>query len=105
MASWMTGEQIAQLYRVGEARLLSYARRGNLPARVGEDGVRVYDADRVASYFARRDATEQGLGILGTVCIGPRDAAAGQRRASRVKRTDRRLHELAPDERATGSDR
>jgi len=75
MTCFLAAEQIVEEYVVGEARLASYALRGNLPMRV-HDGRPMYDASVVARLFRRRDAAEavgMGLGAfrLGDVLEAP----------------------------------
>lgn len=70
MPSWMTAEQIAARYTVGEQRLLDYSRRGNLAMMRRPDGVVVFDADDVASFFRPRGVAVQGMAVLGASRLG-----------------------------------
>lgn len=79
MAEWMTAEQVAVRYVVGERRLLEYAERGNLAMRRCADGRVLFDAEGVARFFRVRGAAApaagpgaraQHLGVLGVARLG-----------------------------------
>jgi hypothetical protein len=82
MANWMTADAIAQRYLVGEAKLLDYATRGNLPIRrspPGGDGApTLFDESvcarffrpRVAGIVTYREPKGPHMGILGVTNIG-----------------------------------
>jgi len=56
MTSWLGITEITRTYIVGEATLLRYSKRGNLPLRRDEVGCFLFDESTVASLFVRRDA-------------------------------------------------
>jgi hypothetical protein len=80
MESWMTAAEIAGRYLVGEARLLSYADRGNLPRRRLADGTTLFDERVVARFFkAKRGVITSmkipegpHMGVLGVAKLGDR---------------------------------
>ncbi|WP_437932552.1 hypothetical protein WMF37_25900 [Sorangium sp. So ce291] len=97
MAEWMTAEQIAARYVVGEQRLLDYGERGNLAMRRVADGRVLFDVDGVARFFRVRGAAAAGaapgavngaraqhLGVLGVVTLGGVAAPVATREAPAV---------------------
>src|SRR3954465_8648973 len=68
-SNWMTADEIARNYVVGEERLLSYGQRGNLAFRRCPDGAILYDESDVARFFRKRHA-RFGLGMGGSSVIG-----------------------------------
>ena len=78
MENWMTAQEIAERYMVGEERLLEYGRRGNLPFRRAEGGPTLFDQSAVARIFRPRSgsiatfAAPRGahLGVLGMHKLG-----------------------------------
>ncbi len=76
MSEWQTATQIQLEFVVGEAKLLTFARRGNLASRLDETGERLYSRRGVESLFvprgsallAQRDAAH--FGTLGGVRLG-----------------------------------
>ncbi|MGK3962614.1 hypothetical protein WMF38_00295 [Sorangium sp. So ce118] len=94
MAEWMTAEQIAARYVVGEQRLLDYGKRGNLAMRRVADGRLLFDVDGVARFFRVRGAAAAGaapgavngaraqhLGVLGVATLGGVAAPVAMREA------------------------
>ena len=63
MATWTTGSELAARYAVREERLSAYARRGDLGMRSSPNGERVYDEDRVAKLFRRRDTETSAVSL------------------------------------------
>ncbi|AUX23299.1 uncharacterized protein SOCEGT47_038220 [Sorangium cellulosum] len=79
MAEWMTAEQVAVRYVVGEQRLLEYGQRGNLAMRRCADGRVLFHAEGVARFFRARGAAAPAagnvagarhLGVLGSARLG-----------------------------------
>jgi hypothetical protein len=76
--AWMTAEQIAAQYVVGEQRLLDYGRRGNLAMRRRADGRTLFDGEGVARFFRARGAESapasgvraRNLGVVGVARLG-----------------------------------
>ena len=94
MAEWMTAEQIAARYVVGEQRLLEYGERGNLAMRRVAAGRVLFDVDGVARFFRVRGtaaagaapgavngARAQHLGVLGAATLGGAAAPAAMMEA------------------------
>lgn len=103
MQTWMTAAEIATQFMVGEAKLLAFASRGNLPSRLGPEGERLFALAGVERLFPRRGAaalearTSRSFGTLGGFALGasadeanrhishlPTKAAPREDRASRV---------------------
>ena len=61
MPQWISAAKIVSEYAVGEARLLQYSARGNLPCRRDGDGSYLFDADHVALLFRSRSALRMQL--------------------------------------------
>lgn len=78
MGNWMTASEISERFFVGEARLLSFSRRGNLPFRRTADDVLLFDGTVAARLFRPRQAavittrSSKGpsLGVLGVSRLG-----------------------------------
>ncbi|XXY47176.1 hypothetical protein WME91_44950 [Sorangium sp. So ce269] len=79
MAEWMTAEQVAVHYVVGEQRLREYGERGNLAMRRCADGRVLFDGEGAARFFRVRGAAALGaapggsakhLGVLGVARLG-----------------------------------
>ncbi|WP_437720406.1 hypothetical protein [Sorangium sp. So ce861] len=80
----MTAEQISARYIVGEQRLLDYSRRGNLAMMRRPDGVLLFDADDVASFFRPRGQAAPSMAVLGASRLGVEPTASmGAREARR----------------------
>src|SRR4051794_18961349 len=73
MGNWMTADEIARNYVVGEERLLSYGQRGNLAFRRCEGGAILYDELGVARFFRKRHGR---VGVIGTT-FGAAGGGAG----------------------------
>jgi hypothetical protein len=98
MPNWMTADAIAQRYLVGEAKLLDYATRGNLPIRRSAQGERaptLFDESvcarffrpRIAGIVTYREPKGPHMGILGVTNIGaePHAPRSERRRVVRAR--------------------
>src|SRR5689334_18733066 len=107
MGNWMTAEQISHEYLVGEARLLSYAERGNLAFRRSTTGAILYDESFVARFFRKRHAqlasvaggagsaaTPGVIGVLGVTRLGEQLGREEENPRSMRRRAVR--HESSP---------
>lgn len=100
MPHWVSAEKIVLDYAVGEARLLQYSARGNLPCRRSEDGSMSFDLEHVANLFRLRSAisapslSTDKLGVLGKMQLGQSptvEAHLPMRRRAKVTRAERNL--------------
>lgn len=83
MPHWARAAEITRTYAVGEAKLLEFSARGNLPCRQTPGGVQ-FDLDFVARLFRPRSAADGGnhnltdatsFGTLGDIKLGERHTA------------------------------
>ena len=87
MRRWRSAKEISAEFAVGEARLLAFSARGNLPMRQSEGRDEwLFDARVVASLFPRRgsavlekarDTTAQ-MARLGGTCLGVDNGNGGE---------------------------
>lgn len=100
MSQWMTAQEIAERYIVGEERLAMYSNRGNLAFRRAPDGQVLFEESTVALFFRPRVAhvgsahaglgANASLGVLGVSRLGERTPATmtsgrdARKRAARI---------------------
>lgn len=103
MGNWMTASEISERFFVGEARLLSFSQRGNLPFRRTADDVLLFDGAIAARLFRPRQAAvittrSNGgpcLGVLGVSRLGDQ-ASAPQLSRREARRRALRSNRLEP---------
>ena len=90
---WWTGPEITRVFAVTASKLAAFSRRGDLPRRVGEDGLVRYRLEVIHELFPRRGSAAleeragEHLGVLGVTALG---AASGH--AAEVKILSRPPH-------------
>jgi hypothetical protein len=90
---WWTGPEITRVFAVTASKLAAFSRRGDLPRRLGADGLTRYPLDVVHELFPRRGSASleerpgESLAVLGETALG---APAGH--AAEVKILSRPPH-------------
>jgi len=105
MGKWMTASEISERFFIGEARLLSFSKRGNLPFRRTADDVVLFDKTVAERLFRPRHGTivttqaNKGpcLGVLGMSRIGEKPSvhSLNGREARRRALRSNRLESMA----------